>query len=169
MADVWNLKEILETIAPLIEVLEQLEIEYHLGGSVASSVYGERRRTQDVDIVALLQSSHVRRFIALLNHDYYLSESSIRDAIRLRSSFNLIFFNTGFKIDIFIPKLRAFDQDELHHIQYISLEDGGRAFPVASAESMVLRKLEWYEMGGRMSDRQWQRYYSPFTEERRFP
>lgn len=128
-------------------MLEQLGIEYHFGGSVASSVYGTRRRTWDIDLVAILQPSHVRRFVALLNQDYYLDEASIRDALRLRSSFNIIFFDTSMKIGIFIPKPRAFDLDELQHIQYLPLEPGGRVFPVSSPESIVLRKLEWYASG----------------------
>lgn len=163
MANGMNLTEILKTIMPLIEVLEQLGIEYHLGGSVASSMYGEGRRTEDIDIVATLQPSHVRRFVALLNQDYYLDESAVRDAIRYRSSFNAIFFDTSMKIDIFIPKLRPFDQDEIQHIQHLPLKEGERTFPVASPEAMVLRKLEWYDMGGRMSDRQWRDILSILT------
>ena len=128
MEDAMNLAEILETIMPLIEVLEQLGIEYHLGGSVASSIYGEKRRTQDVDIVAILQPSHIRRFVALLRQDYYLDESSIRDAIRLQSSFNMIFFATNLKIDIFIPKPRAFDRTERQRVQYAPLVTGGAFF-----------------------------------------
>jgi hypothetical protein len=126
MEDAMNVDEILETVMPVIETLEQLGVDYHLGGSVASSVYGQRRRTQDVDIVATLQPSHIRRFVALLKQDYYLDEEAIRDAIRLRASFNLVFFSTGLKIDIFIPKQRAFDQDEQRHIHYFPLK-GRRA------------------------------------------
>lgn len=140
---------------PLIEVLEQLDIEYHLGGSVASSLYGEPRRTQDIDVVATLQPLHVRRFVALLNQEYYIDESSVQDAIRRRASFNIIYLDTSMKVDIFIPQRRAFDQDEHQHIQHLPLETGGRTFPFASPEAIVLHKLEWYEMGGRVSQRQW--------------
>lgn len=40
-------------------------------------------------------------------------------------------------------------------MQYFPLEPGGRVFPVKSPEILVLRKLGWYEMGGRVSQRQW--------------
>lgn len=43
---------IIRTLTPIVDVLEQLAIPYHIGGSVASSIYGEFRPTQDVDIVA---------------------------------------------------------------------------------------------------------------------
>jgi hypothetical protein len=115
MAGGINLAEIVQTIMPLIEVLEQLGIEYHLGGSVASSLYGELRRTQDIDIVAILQPSHVRRLVALLNQEYYIDESSVRDGIRRHASFTVIYLDTSMKVDIFIPQPRAFDQDERQH------------------------------------------------------
>jgi hypothetical protein len=155
MASGMNISQILQTLLPIVEALEQLGVAYHLGGSVASSLHGEARSTQDIDLVANLQAAHVRHFVALLNQDYYLDESSIRDAIRRQASFNAIFLDTGMKIDVFIPKARAFDQDELQHIHYLPLERGGRSFPVSSPEAMILRKLEWYEMGGRVSKRQW--------------
>lgn len=155
MAREINFVEIIQTFQSVAEILEQLGIGYHLGGSVASSLHGEARHTQDIDLVAILRPSHVRRFVALLGQDYYLDEGSIRDALRLHSSFNMISFETSMKIDIFIPKPRAFDQDELQHLLYLPLEPGGRVFLVASPESTVLRKLEWYEMDGRVSNRQW--------------
>ena len=52
---------IVRTLTPVVEAMEQLAIPYHIGGSVASSLYGEFRPTQDVDIVAELQLSHVLR------------------------------------------------------------------------------------------------------------
>jgi len=68
---------------PVVEALEQLAIPYHIGGSVASSLYGEFRPTQDVDIVADLQLAHVRSFVKLLKDDYYIVEDAVRDVIRL--------------------------------------------------------------------------------------
>ena len=155
MASEMNREEILEALQPVADVLEQLGVAYHLGGSVASSLYGEPRPTQDIDLVASLQPSHVRLFVALLYLDYYIDDSSIRDAIRHKTSFNVIHVDMGMKIDIFIPKMGAFDQDELQHIRHMSLLSDGRSFPVSSPEAMVLRKLEWFEMGGRGSTRQW--------------
>lgn len=150
-----NTPEIVQALFPVAEVLEQLGVEYHLGGSVASSLYGMARPTQDIDLVANLQPSHVKRFVAFLKQDYYVDEDMVRDAIRYHSSFNIIYYALGIKIDLFIPKLAAFDQEELQHVQYLPLEPGGRAFPVKSPEILILRKLGWYEMGGRVSQRQW--------------
>ncbi len=146
---------ILRTLTPIVEILEQLAIPYHIGGSVASSLYGEFRPTQDVDIVADIQFVHAHLFVKQLESDYYVVEDAVRDAIRRRSSFNLISNETFMKVDVFIPKFGAFDQDAIHGLRRQPLVRGGREFVLASPENVVVNKLEWYEMGGRMSDRQW--------------
>lgn len=146
---------IVRTLTPVVEALEQLSISYHIGGSVASSLYGEFRPTQDVDIVADIPIAQVRSFVRLLEADYYIVEDSVRDAIRRHSSFNLISHETFMKVDVFIPRPRAFDRDAVRSLQRLPLVRGGRDFVLASPENMIVNKLEWYEMGGRVSDRQW--------------
>jgi hypothetical protein len=150
-----NITDIVRTVTPIIDALERLNVPYHIGGSVVSSVFGQARPTQDVDIVADLHPSQVRPFVTLLENDYYIVEASIHDAIRRRSSFNLISNETFMKVDVFVLKTRAFDQDALHHIIHQPLQQGGRAFPMASPENTIVNKLEWYQMGGGVSTRQW--------------
>src|SRR5215472_11472998 len=70
---------IVRTLTPVVQALEQLAIPYHIGGSVASSLYGEFRPTQDVDIVADLHLTHARSFVKLLEGDYYIVEDAVRD------------------------------------------------------------------------------------------
>ena len=61
-----------------------------------------------------------------------------------------------FKVDVFIAKPRAFDRSQLARRQlHLLSEDPERRAYVATAEDIVLSKLEWYRMGGEVSDRQW--------------
>jgi len=150
-----NSADIVEAITPVVEELENLGVPYHIGGSVASSIYGLPRLTIDVDIVVDLRPGQVRSFVLRLQSDYYVDEDSIRDAIRRRSSFSMVHFDTSLKVDVFIPKTRLFDQEELKRIESKVLEGSERPFNVASPEGTVLNKLEWYKMGGGVSDRQW--------------
>ena len=150
-----NTPDILVTITSLVEALEELGVPYHIGGSVASSLYGLPRLTIDVDIVADLRQGHVRPLIDQLETDYYIDEDMIRDAIKRRSSFNVIHLDTMLKVDVFIPKTRLFDQEELRRVQQEVLSEGTRPFNIASPEGTILNKLEWYRMGGEVSDRQW--------------
>ena len=150
-----NTPDILVTITPLVEALEKLGVPYHIAGSVASSLYGLPRLTIDVDIIADLLLEHVRPLVLQLQTDYYIDEDMIRDAIRSRSSFNIIHLDTMLKVDVYIPKSRSFDQEELRRVQQEVLQEGSRPFNVASPEGTILNKLEWYRMGGEVSDRQW--------------
>jgi hypothetical protein len=150
-----NASQILSAITPVIEALEELGVPYHIGGSVASSIYGILRATIDADLIADLRLEHIRPLVIRLQTNYYIDEDMIRDAIRRRSSFNVIHLDTMLKVDVYIPKSRSFDQEELRRVQQEVLLEGTRPFNVASPEGTILNKLEWYRMGGEVSNRQW--------------
>jgi hypothetical protein len=148
--------ESLELLLKVVEVLEDLGVSYHVGGSFASSVHGNPRQTRDADVVADLPASAVPTFVSRLQDEFYLDADRIVQAIQRRSSFNLIHLTTGFKIDIFLLGTGAFDRSEFarHGLQRL-VDDLPREFLVKSAEDTILRKLQWYRLGGQSSDRQW--------------
>ena len=80
----------------------------------------------------------------------------IADAIQHNSSFNIIHRETLYKVDVFIPRPRPFLQSQLARaqMQTFTFEDEVSA-KFASPEDTILSKLEWYRMGGEVSDRQW--------------
>ncbi len=81
-----NTSQILAAITPVVEALGQLGVPYHIGGSVASSIYGILRATIDVDLVADLRLEQVRPLVKQLEAAYYIDEDMILDAIRHRST-----------------------------------------------------------------------------------
>ena len=140
----------------IAEVLDDLEVRWFLGGSLASSIHGIPRATLDADIVADLQAPLVSAFLRALGKDWYMEEQSVRDAIRNRSCFNLIHLGSAMKVDIFVPKLRRFEGGQFSRALRIPVAEGSTIrIPVCSAEDIVLAKLEWYRAGGELSDRQW--------------
>ena len=150
-----NAPDIFMATEPIVEALEQIGVAYHIGGSVASSMNGIPRLTIDIDMVADLKLQHVQPLINRLTNQYYIDADAVRDAIRRKSSFNAIHLDTMLKVDVFIPKARLFDQEELHRVRLKSLMKDARPFYIASPEGTILNKLEWYKMGGGVSDRQW--------------
>jgi len=140
----------------VIHALEKLHIPYVICGSLASAVHGVMRATMDTDIVADLGEEHAQPLADALGGTFYADVEMIRDAIEHRGSFNLIHLETMFKVDVFIPKQREFDRLQLQRrtAQVIATDPEEVAF-VASAEDTILAKLEWYRMGGDVSDRQW--------------
>ena len=140
----------------VIDALESLGVPYVIGGSLASALHGVARATLDSDLVADLQIKHIKAFLQMLDNQFYADEHAIRAAIQQRRSFNLIHLETMFKVDIFVPKPRPFDRAQLANRKPISIAvDPDIIAYVASAEDTILAKLEWYRMGGEVSERQW--------------
>lgn len=149
--------DILVPIIPLVDAFEQLGVSYYIGGSVASSAYGLPRTTIDADLVADLRIEHVRPLVQQLQNAYYIDADMIRDAIKHRSEFNIIHFETMLKVDVFIQKTRAFDRETRRRVRQEKLDEtsSDHVFLLASPEDVILNKLEWYKMGGEVSERQW--------------
>lgn len=147
--------EVMEALTPLVDAFEQLGIAYYIGGSVSSSLHGLVRRTQDVDVIADIRSHQVRLLVQRLQPDYYVDEQAWQDAVRRGLPYSVIHLDTMVKIDLMPLKQRAFTREEASRAQAHVLEAGMRPVRVASAEDAILTKLEWFEMGGRSSSRQW--------------
>ncbi len=140
----------------LARILERLGIRYCIGGSVASSVYGEVRTTLDVDVVAELDTAHVDALVAAVESDFYVAREAIERAVRERSSFNLIHEETLVKADIYVSPDDPTHREQLARTRRVALRsEAGSEVGLASPEDVVIHKLRWYEMGGRISDRQW--------------
>ncbi|MEM7539385.1 MAG: hypothetical protein AAF639_44930 [Chloroflexota bacterium] len=141
----------------VVEVLESLQIRYVVGGSLASAIHGVSRSTLDSDLVADIQLQHVPLLVERLQTHFYVAMDAIFDAVQHRSSFNLIHLESMFKVDIFVAKERRFEQLQLENRQTYFIEpDSTATVYVASPEEIILAKLEWYRLGGEISDRQWQ-------------
>ena len=137
-------------------VLESLGVPYLIGGSLASTLHGMIRTTQDSDLVAELQPEHVHSFIQALQDEFYIDDEMILDAVVRRSRFNIIHRESMFKVDVFIPRQRHFEKMQFSRArrETLSKEPEAQAF-VATAEDTLLAKLEWYRLGGEGSERQW--------------
>jgi len=141
----------------VIDVLEDLDITYFVSGSLASSTYGSFRLTHDADIVADIASNQVDAFVEALAKDFYLNEPAIHDAIRHRTGFNLIHMKSAFKVDIFLPKNRPHVKRVFkRRVKRKFAPESDREVFFASPEDIILAKLEWYRMGGEVSQLQWQ-------------
>ena len=147
--------EVMEALTPLIEAFERLGITYYIGGSVSSSLHGLARRTQDVDVIADIRPGQVRSLVRALQNDYYVDEQAWQDAVQRGFPYNVLHLGTMLKVDLIPLKRRAFTREEARRAQPHVLEAGTRPVRVASAEDAILTKLEWFEMGGRSSTRQW--------------
>jgi len=138
------------------DALEDLGVPYAIGGSFASALHGVMRATMDADLVADLRQEDLAPFVQALGGLFYANAEMMREAIGQHRSFNLIHLESMFKVDVFVARPRDFDRAQLARRQlHLLSEDPERRAYVTSAEDTVLAKLEWYRMGGEVSDRQW--------------
>jgi hypothetical protein len=149
-------KEILDVTIFVAGVFDRLGITYLVGGSLASSLHGIPRATQDVDVVAAIQPNDVRDLVAALHETFYLDEDTIRQAVRERSSFNIVHLETLFKVDVFVAKEDNVSEQQMQRRQTFTIDtETRRELVVASPEDVVAQKLYWYRLGDEVSERQW--------------
>lgn len=134
--------------------LEQLGVAYVVSGSLASSLHGEPRSTNDIDIVADLLPEHVASLAAKLQPAYYVSADSMAEAVRTGASFNAIHLESAVKVDVFIVGADSFDRERVNQGLTVRLGEHPQAIlRVDRPEFTVLRKLEWFRRGGERSER----------------
>jgi hypothetical protein len=143
------------TLSSISQALEAVGVRWAIGGSLASGVHGEPRLTNDVDIVACLRVEHVAAFRRALGEVFYSDEGVVRRAVAAHDSFNLIDERTILKVDVFVPAPGAMGEGQLDRRVAQPLSEFGPQVFVLGAEDTILQKLRWYELGGRVSERQW--------------
>ena len=148
--------ELLKAVGRVVTAFDALGIEYLVGGSIASSVFGEPRQTIDADLVARFFGRHAEPLVAKLSAEFYCDLPAILSAVQMQGCFNLIHLETATKVDVFVRWRDPFAQSQFARRQRKVV---GRSSPLdlffASAEDTVLAKLEWYGKGDCVSDQQW--------------
>ncbi len=147
-----------EPIAVTLELaagLDELGLDYVVGGSIASSMHGIPRATQDIDVVVVLWGKDAEAFVARFEASFYVDRDMVMDAIRRGASFNVIHLATMYKVDVFVAGRSELIREEMSRKLAIELGEPPRKVWVCSAEDIVLQKLDWYEQGNHISERQW--------------
>jgi hypothetical protein len=148
--------EPLGALAEVARTLDELGIAYAVGGSYASSLYGQLRITRDADLIVSLPSDLVEPLASRLERTFYVSRDAMHEAVRDARSFNAVHLTSGFKVDFFVVGTGEFDRSELQRRVSRNLEAGsGLRLWFKSPEDTLLRKLLWYRQGREVSDRQW--------------
>jgi hypothetical protein len=152
----------LTALAPALErllsILDQMGLEYLIGGSIASGSYGLPRQTNDIDIVADFRNIDLGAFCTSLQGEFYMDYDSVLSSVASGRPFNLIHLKGAFKFDFFPAAADGFSQSELGRKQYLVSAMPGLEnirLPICSAEDTILSKLVWFREGGEISERQW--------------
>jgi hypothetical protein len=141
------------------EALEALKIPYVIGGSFASTAHGIPRATHDSDLVIGLRADQgdlLTALVSRLDGAFLVSLDNALDALARQAAFNAIHLDSLFKVDLFIPRLRLFEQQRLARGRaHVMTENPVRTAVFSSPEDTILAKLEWYRLGNEVSEKQW--------------
>jgi hypothetical protein len=164
----WEELVIIDPIAlaqKIADILLPLNIPYVVGGSVASSLWGENRATQDLDMVIALDSQTAPQLIEIMTGDFYISELAVAEAISKanthprEASFNVIYLPSIEKVDIFVMSSddpfssSVMSRRRLHPTGNLATPEAG--IYIYSPEDIILQKLSWYQLIPDGSQKQW--------------
>lgn len=139
-------------LARIVSLLDECEIDHMLTGSFVSTFYGEPRATQDIDLVIAIRTNEaqaLRRFVDRAESmGLYVARAAALGPAIGRRQFNVI-SPIGWKVDLMVRKDRPFSRSEFERRLRRSVL--GVDVDIASAEDIVLAKLEW---GGTIESRQ---------------
>jgi hypothetical protein len=135
--------------------LQAVGAEYFVGGSLASSMQGEPRATNDIDFVISLPVGRIDALRDALGDEFEVDTDMLRDAVLHARSANAFYLPVVTKIDFFGRGYEPFDESEFSRRSSTVVGAAGQALFVKSAEDTVLRKLLWFREGGSVSEKQW--------------
>jgi hypothetical protein len=141
---------LLPIIDALIGALKRHQVDHFITGSLASSLHGEYRATNDIDVVADLSAEHLPGLIRDLQRDFFVDEAQARAAVAEGQSFNAIHRGSFFKVDLF-PCATEFDREAMRRAETFMLPGASEGLRVTTAEDILLAKLRWYRLGGELS------------------
>ena len=121
-------------------------VPYMVTGSLASSVHGEPRSTNDLDVVIAPTRDQLFSLVQLFKRvGFYVRWEEAEAALRKRDMFNVTDLKNAWKADLIVRKARDFSVSEFERRE--SVEIDGLNFVITSAEDILLAKLEWFKIG----------------------
>jgi hypothetical protein len=141
---------------PLRSALESAGVRYAVGGSWASTAFGEPRFTNDVDILADFTRERLTRFLSILPPAFFADAEDARDALALGMPFNVIHMPMAFKFDFFPARAFPLGSQELDRAVFLTASGLSESpTPFVTAEDILLAKLHWFREGCHVSEVQW--------------
>jgi len=145
-----------DAFAPLRSALEQAGVRYAIGGSWASTAFGEPRFTNNFDILADFNHENLDRFLAALPKTFFADQDEARNAILQGRPFNAIYMPMAFKFDFFPARAFPLGIEELDRAVFLAGTGLSEApAPFVTPEDILLAKLNWFKAGGEVSEVQW--------------
>ena len=127
----------------ITKALDDAEIPFMVSGSMALIVYTVPRMTRDIDIVIELKQEDIERFCMIFKEGYYIDSLTVEEEVKRRGMFNVIDFETGYKIDFMVRKNNLYRKTEFERrVKGVVL---GSETWLVTLEDLVISKLIWIQ------------------------
>lgn len=143
--------ELVAVLNELTRAIARHDITYYITGSLASSVHGEFRATNDIDIVADIARETLPSLCNELAGAFVVDLDQALAALDSGVSFNLIHRAAYLKVDVF-PCTTPFNREAARRAEATMLPGADAPLRVATKEDILVAKLQWYRLGGETSD-----------------
>jgi hypothetical protein len=145
---------LLSLLSEITAIFDAHDVPWVLGGSLASSHYGEPRTTTDADIAIVARGESLARLLDELRARFYVPDSALSMIGLEGGSFNVVDTRRGVKADIFVLGGGVLDRRQIARRVPATIPGIAGECWITAPEDVVLRKLSWWrDTGG--SDRQW--------------
>ena len=139
-----------DLVSTFLRPLNRVGVRYMVTGSVASSIYGEPRFTQDLDLVLSLSAVDAGTLAdAFPPIDFYCAPVEVIAEEAQRSAgghFNIYHHESGWRADCYMVGRRDIESWAMSERRMIPV--GEDLVPVAPPEYVILSKLEFYARSG---------------------
>jgi hypothetical protein len=143
-----NKSDLQVALSAIITILEKLNIPFHITGGLVSSLYGEPRFTQDIDIVISLDPGNtLSSLLTELQGSFYINDESILKAVENQKMFQALHMETMLKIDFHVGEMIPGELSRSNSLELLP----ETIAPVVSIEDSVLSKLSWIKNGSHKS------------------
>ena len=135
-----------KSLEKLISIIESAGIPYAVCGSLSSGFHGQPRATNDADIIIAPTRDQLDVLLKSLEAGYYVSPEAAFDAMKIRSMFNVIDTELGWKADLIFRQDNPYQLSKFNRRRRVKLM--GIDLWVLSPEDVILSKLDWAKDSG---------------------
>lgn len=134
---------VVQLLEKITQSLEKADILYMVSGSIALNTYAVPRMTRDIDIVIELQKNDIDRFCKIFATGFYIDTLTVQEEVKKRGMFNVIDFETGYKIDFIVRKNSTYRQ--LEFSRRVPTNAYGFDVWIVSIEDLIISKIAWIQ------------------------
>lgn len=125
----------------VLDAIERLGVAWFVTGSVAGSVYGVLRASQDVDVVLDMDAADFGPLADALGQSHAIAEPVDFGELAMAS---VIDRSTAQKVDLILRQAGPFEASAMARRQKADIPGLGEVW-IASVEDLILAKLAWSE------------------------